>query len=128
MGSLLIEIVIDCREPATLARWWGQVLGWPVTDDPRGLSWVSRTGSYDPPVLVFVPVPEPKTVKNRIHVDVGPIGCEQGEELQRLLDLGAKPVDVGQQDAPWVVLSDPEGNEFCLLGRRADALVPSSAG
>jgi hypothetical protein len=70
---------------------------------------------------VFVPVPEAKTVKNRIHVDVNPLNCEPAEELERLLALGATKVDVGQgEDVPWVVLADPEGNEFCLLGRRID--------
>jgi hypothetical protein len=67
-----------------------------------------------------VPVPEKKTVKNRLHIDVNPSGCEQAQELRRLLDLGAREIDVGQTDVPWVVLADPEGNEFCLLARRVD--------
>jgi predicted enzyme related to lactoylglutathione lyase len=71
-------------------------------------------------VLVFVPVPEAKAVKNRLHIDLNPSGCDQAEELERLLSLGARQVDVGQVDVPWVVLADPEGNEFCLLGRRVD--------
>jgi hypothetical protein len=69
---------------------------------------------------MFVTVPEAKTVKNRIHLDVSPAGCDQDEELARLLALGARPVDVGQGDSPWFVLADPEGNEFCLLRRRVD--------
>ena len=59
-------------------------------------------------------------MKNRIHLDVSPVGCDRDEEVARLEGLGAKRVDVGQGDQPWVVLADPEGNEFCVLGRRAD--------
>lgn len=70
--------------------------------------------------LVFVPVPEPKVVKNRLHIDVSPVGCEQEEELDRLVSLGAVRADVSQGEQPWVVLADPEGNEFCLLQRRLD--------
>jgi catechol 2,3-dioxygenase-like lactoylglutathione lyase family enzyme len=122
MGSLLIEIVVDCRDPATLARWWGEVLGWPVVDDPRGITWISASGGFDQlPLITFLPVPEDKTIKNRLHLDVSPTGCDQAEELERLLGLGATHVDVGQPaDAPFIVLADPEGNEFCLLGRRVD--------
>jgi hypothetical protein len=98
------------------------VLDWPVIDDDRGLSWISATGDYTArPMIVFVPVPEAKTVKNRVHLDVNPSGNEQAAELERLLALGATRVDVGQSDeVPWVVLADPEGNEFCLLARRTD--------
>jgi hypothetical protein len=96
------------------------VLGWPVVD-ADGFFWLSATGEpTSPPLLVFVPVPEAKTVKNRVHLDVNPSGCDQAEELERLLALGARRVDVGQGDQPWVVLADPEGNEFCLLARRVD--------
>jgi hypothetical protein len=62
--------------------------------------------------------PEGKTVKNRIHVDVSPTDREQADEVRRLLDLGARPADVGQGDVSWVVLADPEGNEFCVLADR----------
>jgi glyoxalase superfamily protein len=122
MASLLTEIIVDCADPSRLARWWGEVLDWPVVDDGRGMSWISATGGFEQlPLIVFIPVPEPKTVKDRIHLDVSPRGCEQAEELERLLGLGATRVDVGQPaDAGFVVLADPEGNEFCLLGRRVD--------
>jgi hypothetical protein len=89
--------------------------------------WIAAPGSIgggDPggsgPVLTFVPVPEPKAVKNRVHPDLNPSGCDQATELERLLALGARRVDVGQGDASWIVLADPEGNEFCLLERRVD--------
>jgi predicted enzyme related to lactoylglutathione lyase len=122
MAARLTEIIVDCAAPGRLARFWGEVLGWPVTDDDRGLSWISATGDYTaPPMIVFVPVPETKSVKNRVHLDVNPSGSEQADELERLLALGATRVDVGQSaDVPWVVLADPEGNEFCLLRRRLD--------
>ena len=122
MGSLLREIVVDCHDPKRVASFWAEVLGWPLVEDPRGYVWLSSTGEpwAPPPLLVFVPVPEPKRVKNRVHLDVNPSGCEQEEELQRLLAIGATRVDVGQGDVPWVVLADPEGNEFCLLARRVD--------
>ncbi len=122
MASLLREVVIDCRDPRRLARFWADVLGWPVVDDESGYSWLSSTGEpwAPPPLLVFAPVGEPKTAKNRLHLDLNPSGCDQDEELRRLLDLGARRVDVGQGDVPWIVLADPEDNEFCLLARRVD--------
>ena len=122
MAARLTEIVVDSTDPGPLARFWGEVLGWPVTDEDRGFSWISATGDYTAhPMIVFVPVPEAKSVKNRVHLDVTPSGTEQAVELERLLGLGATRVDIGQSaDVPWVVLADPEGNEFCLLGRRLD--------
>jgi predicted enzyme related to lactoylglutathione lyase len=123
MGSVFREIVTDCADPHRVATFWSQVLNWPLVDDPKGYSWVSSTGEpwAPPPVLVFVPVPEVKAVKNRVHIDVNPAGVDQAEELERLLSLGATRVDIGQGDVPWVVLADPEGNEFCLLARRIDS-------
>lgn len=122
MAALLTEICIDCVDHHLVAKFWTDVLGWPLNEDQAEYSWTSATGDHTSrPMLVFIGVPESKTVKNRIHLDVSPQGCEQAEELERLLALGAKRVDVGQgDDVPWVVLADPEGNEFCLLGRRID--------
>ncbi|MGZ4620247.1 MAG: VOC family protein [Frankiaceae bacterium] len=122
MGCVLREVVVDCREPEAVASFWAEVLGWPLVTDPRGFCWLSATGDLTAPapLLVFVPVPESKVVKNRLHLDLAPSGRDQDEELDRLLALGAHRVDVGQGDVGWVVLVDPEGNEFCLLARRAD--------
>jgi hypothetical protein len=93
-----------------------------MKEDEDGYWWLSATGEpWAPLVLVFVAVPEKKSVKNRVHVDVNPSGVDQAEELERLLALGATRVDVGQGEVPWIVLADPEGNEFCLLRRRIDA-------
>jgi catechol 2,3-dioxygenase-like lactoylglutathione lyase family enzyme len=123
MASVFRELVIDCNDPARMAAFWSDVLGWNAAADEDGDFWMSSDG--DPagpgPILVFVAVPEPKAVKNRIHIDVNPSGCDQAVELERLLALGARPVDVGQGEPSWVVLADPEGNEFCLLARRIDA-------
>ncbi|MFN2607454.1 MAG: VOC family protein [Acidimicrobiales bacterium] len=123
MGSVLREVVVDCQDPAALASFWARVLGWPLTEHGSGYWWLSSTGEVTAPapLLVFVPGAPPKGAKNRLHIDVNPSGCDQAEELDRLLALGARRVDVGQgDDVPWVVLADPEGNEFCLLGRRVD--------
>ena len=119
MTAMLREIVIDCNDPRPVAEFLGQVLGWRVQEH-HGVLWMSELGDWRDLGLVFVQVPEKKPSKNRIHLDVSPVGCDQDEEVARLVALGAHPAEVGQGDAPWVVLADPEGNEFCVLGRRAD--------
>jgi predicted enzyme related to lactoylglutathione lyase len=120
MAAVLTEIVVDCTDPRRVGEFWSAVLGWPLVEEERGFFWISSTGTEpDPlPLLTFVPVPEAKTVKNRLHIDVNPSGNDQEEELERLLALGATRVDIGQRDVPWFVLADPEGNEFCLLRAR----------
>src|SRR5256885_102479 len=116
MTSALTEIVIDCNDMRRVAEFWAAVLDWPINEAENGELWMSATGDYTArPFIVFEPVDEKKTVKNRVHIDVNPRGCEFEEELERLLALGAMHVDVGQGDVPWAVLADPEGNEFCLL-------------
>ena len=68
-----------------------------------------------------MPVPDEKRSKNRLHIDVNPIGCDQQQEVERLIGLGARRADVGQGEGKsWVVLADPEGNEFCVLQARAE--------
>jgi hypothetical protein len=121
MGSRFTELVIDCADPARVAEFWSRVLDYEVIDrGPQGEVEIGgRIGGA--PTLVFAPVPEPKTVKNRVHIDVNPTGADQNTELERLLALGARRVDVGQTaEVSWVVLADPEGNEFCLLRRQVD--------
>jgi len=78
------------------------------------------TGANAARVLVLA-VPEPKTVKNRLHLDLTPAGVGQDAELERLLPLGARRIDIGQGEQRRVVLADPEGNECCLLGPGTDA-------
>jgi hypothetical protein len=117
VGSALTEIIVDAADPGRLARFWIEVPGWELTEeDPDGVE-ISPPGD-GVPKLVFVPVPEGKASKNRIHLDVSPTGCDQDEELDRLRSLGAADVDIGQGEQTWYVLADPEGNEFCLLRRR----------
>jgi predicted enzyme related to lactoylglutathione lyase len=121
MGSRFTELVIDCADPERVAAFWSRVLDYPVIE--RGPEGEIEIGGSDSraPTLVFVRVAEPKTVKNRVHIDVNPTGDDQDAELERLLALGARRVDVGQTpDVSWIVLADPEGNEFCLLRRRLE--------
>ncbi len=121
MASVIRQVVIDCRDPDRVARFWEQVLGWSAHVG-RDCLWMSASGQSSPPemLLVFVEVPEEKIGKNRVHLDLIPKGCAQDDEVRRLIALGARPVDVGQRGRPWVVLCDPEGNEFCVLRRRLD--------
>ena len=121
VGVVVSEVVIDCADPARVAAFWAEVLGWRAQPDPEGYFWMSASGvdEENDLKLVFVPVPEPKSVKNRVHLDLSPQGADQDDELQRLLSLGARHADIGQeQGLSWYVLADPEGNEFCLLHTR----------
>jgi len=120
MAAVVASVVVDATEPELLAAFWCHVLGWArLGVEPDGSVEIGAVG--DPGVtILFQPVAEPKLVKNRVHVNVRPSGVDQEEELDRLLALGARHVDVGQGDQTWVVLSDPEDNEFCLLRTRAD--------
>ena len=117
MGSVLTEVVIDAGDPERLAAFWADVLGWERTEAYDGVVEVAGPDGSRPK-LIFVPVEEAKAGKNRVHLDVNPTGCDQDEELARLLSLGAVQVDVGQGDQTWFVLADIEGNEFCLLRTR----------
>ena len=120
MGSSFTELVVDAADPDALARFWEEVLGWERTDDTDGEIELTPPGGAKP-TLLFVKVPEAKSVKNRIHIDVNPVACTRDEEVDRLLSLGARHVDIGQGDQSWVVLADPEGNEFCVLGTTVEA-------
>jgi predicted enzyme related to lactoylglutathione lyase len=112
-------LIIDANEPRALAEFWCEVLGWSITEeDPEAME--IRGNERGVPAIVFVPVPEAKTVKNRVHIDVNPTDRTRDEEVERILALGARRVDVGQRDVSWEVLADPEGNEFCVLAPRVD--------
>jgi predicted enzyme related to lactoylglutathione lyase len=111
------QINVDAHDPAALGAWWAAALGWAVVNaDPAEFEIQPRPGAT--PGMLFAAVPERKSVKNRLHLDFRP--DNQEAEVARLIDLGATRVDVGQHDVPWVVLADPEGNEFCVLGARSD--------
>ncbi|WP_181768179.1 VOC family protein [Streptomyces albidus (ex Kaewkla and Franco 2022)] len=109
------QVNVDAADPVALGNWWAQMLGWVViTDSPEEFE--IRPSENRLPGLIFVPVPESKTLKNRLHLDFRP--DDQEAEVGRFLAQGARRADVGQGDEPWVVLEDPEGNEFCILGPR----------
>jgi hypothetical protein len=112
MALTFDEICIDAHDAAALGAWWSKVLGWPWdVDDDGGVVLHAPPGVG--PKWLFIDVPEDKVVKNRIHLDFRP--DDQQAEVNRVLGLGARHVDIGQGVQSWMVLADPEGNEFCIL-------------
>jgi hypothetical protein len=101
-------LVFDSADPAAQAAWWARVYGGSAVDNPHGFSTVENVPGM-PYTLDFVPVPEQKTVKNRIHKDLTVL------DLQALLDMGATVIRPREADIAWHVLADPEGNEFCAF-------------
>lgn len=117
-GTRIQCLCVAARDPAAVAAWWQQVLGWRRTHDSVvEVALEPPAGCTDDgvvPGLLFIRVRESKAGKNRLHLDLRP--DDQARELERLAGLGATRVDVGQDEtATWVVLADPEGNEFCVL-------------
>ncbi|NIK56108.1 VOC family protein [Kribbella shirazensis] len=114
MRSAILNITFDCTDSRAQADFWSQVTRRPATfhDMPGNPFWAIE-GDVN---LVFVQVPEPKTIKNRLHLDLVPHDGSQSEELERLRSLGARVLDDRRTATPgsWIVLTDPEGNEFCL--------------
>jgi hypothetical protein len=110
-GDLLHGLVVDCADPVAQARWWGSVYGVDVIDKGR---WATLEGVPGMPIqtMDFVPVPEPKTVKNRIHWDVT---VPSVESVTTLASAGATVLREPDDDISWHVLADPEGNEFCVF-------------
>jgi hypothetical protein len=128
MTVRITEISIDCADPARLADFWCAVLGYVVLDASDDLVEIGPAGRPDaellesvrrgpvPPTIFMARVPEAKTVKNRLHFDVSPVDTTLAEEVARIEALGAGRADIGQTgEESWVVLTDPEGNEFCVL-------------
>lgn len=132
------SVVIDCHDHIAQARWWAEVLDWQVIfaldaesiiipqDLPENVDLSQSIPAEQwhrvPPGMVFVPVPEGKPVKNRLHIDLAPhVEDDRDAQIQRLLDAGAQRANVGQDEdeVTWTVLADPEGNEFCVLSARA---------
>ncbi len=109
------QVVIAAQDPATLGRWWCEVLDWVVVDETPPVFEIQAEPDRLPGMM-FLPVENAKDTKNRLHIDLRP--DDQAAEVERIIALGATRVDVGQGDVPWVVLADPEGNEFCVLGER----------
>jgi predicted enzyme related to lactoylglutathione lyase len=109
-------ISFDAGDPQAMGRWWGEALGWEVSEADPGEVVVTPPSGSGQTELLFIAVPEGKSVKNRVHLDLRP--DDQAAEVARFEALGATRVEVGQSDDPdttWVVLADPEGNEFCIL-------------
>ncbi|MBN4059596.1 VOC family protein [Acidimicrobium ferrooxidans] len=115
MGLEWEQVVVATPDPAALGRWWCEALGWVVIDDEPPVFEIQQQPDRLPGIL-FLAVDEPKQGKNRLHIDLRP--DDQAAEVERLTALGASHVDVGQGDGSWVVLADPEGNEFCVLQSR----------
>lgn len=125
-------VVVDAKDPAALARWWAQTLDFAIVYESEHEvviipSWVNPADPDQTPWerrgqgMVFVPVPEGKQVKNRLHIDLAPhLEQDRDSEIETLLARGASTIHVGQEDdVSWTVMADPEGNEFCVLSSRA---------
>jgi hypothetical protein len=122
-------LCVDTTDPARLAGFWESALGWRRThEDPGEVVLEPPAGSREDgvvPDLLFLRVPEEKQIKNRLHLDLRPE--DQHAELTRLEQLGARRVDVGQgSDVSWVVMADPDGNEFCVLRPLTSQKPPES--
>ena len=115
MPVRLHHIVVDAHDLPGLARFWTQALGWKVLSE-RENEIVIGTDENAPVGMCFMPVIDPKAVKNRVHLDLTSSAAYRDQEIDRLLALGARRVDIGQTGAEsWTVLADPEGNEFCVV-------------
>ncbi|WP_449373695.1 VOC family protein [Arthrobacter psychrolactophilus] len=125
MNFRIENISVDSTSPFETAQFWAEVLGWQIAEDGDDdeIALQPVPGSPEDGVLpdiLFLRVPETKTVKNRLHLDLRP--TDQAAEVARLETLGATRVDIGQGgDVTWVVMADPEGNEFCILRALTDA-------
>jgi len=125
MTSRVSHTTFDCRDAFALSTWWKQVLGYhDVPGDPNepGHEECMIIGSDAEPRLLFIEVPEGKQVKNRVHLDLEPTDRARDEEIERVIALGAEPLhDLRKEDGSgWLVLADPEGNEFCILRSQAE--------
>lgn len=124
MALRLENVVIDACDPRALGRWWAEAIGWVVhnesDDEVDVCERLAEDGSHPFPELVFVPVAEPECGRERIHLDLNSFSVDdQRATVERLLSIGATHADVGQApDADFVVLADPEGNNFCVLDPR----------
>ncbi|WP_420031957.1 VOC family protein [Streptomyces sp. cg28] len=119
MPLSLHHIVIDAHDLPALARFWAAALRWRLLSE-REREIVIGPDETAPVGICFMPVTDPKKVKNRLHLDLTSAADDRAAEIERLLTLGARHADVGQRgDESWTVLADPEGNEFCVVGPKA---------
>ena len=113
MAARFYQVVIDARDPRSIARFWAAVLDQQILYDSDD-EVIVGSDEHRYPGLCFVPLPEQKAVKNRLHIDLDP--DDRDAEVERIIALGARRAEVGQgPEVTWVVLTDPEGNEFCVL-------------
>ena len=125
MACRISELVLGCRDPEVLAQFWCEVLDFVELDrDEDSIEIGPREGFGGPqPTIILIRGDHPEQAKSRLHIDVNATDRDQDAELERLLQLGARPADIGQSgQASWHVLTDPEGHEFCLLRARLDPL------
>ncbi|WIE82990.1 VOC family protein [Curtobacterium sp. MCPF17_021] len=124
MVSAVSHTTIDSRDAYAQSEWWKQVLGYvDLPDDPNapGHEECEITAPDRSRTVLFIQVPEVKTVKNRIHFDLRPTDRTRDEEVERLRGIGAVELaDLRHPDGGWVVFADPEGNEFCVLRSQAE--------
>ena len=118
--SSILNVTFDCLDSESVAGFWSAVTGWPRSfqDMPGNPFWVVAPEDDGTPRLVFVAVAEPRNGKNRVHLDLLPRGGPQELEVARIASLGGRIVDDRREADPggWVVMADPEGNEFCVEG------------
>jgi predicted enzyme related to lactoylglutathione lyase len=115
MPVTLHHVVVDAHDLPGLARFWAQALHWTVLSE-REREVVIGPSDNAPVGMCFMPVTDVKTVKNRVHLDVTTRAEDRDAEIERLVALGARRVDIGQTgEEAWTVLADPEGNEFCVI-------------
>jgi predicted enzyme related to lactoylglutathione lyase len=112
MDLALVGTIFDCHDPVRLAQFWSAALGYQIVAESAGFVAIAPTKDKYPG-LAFISTEGEKTGKNRLHLDLKP--ADQDAEVARLLDLGARLADIGQGPVSWVVMTDPEGNEFCVL-------------
>ena len=116
MGTRLVSLCFDANDPLRLARFWAAATGGKIDETDEDITVLPTDGTRLP--FLFLPVPEPKAGKSRLHLDLVSESSEhQSEMVGRLIMLGAQRVDIGQRDVPGVVMADPEGNEFCVVVR-----------
>jgi predicted enzyme related to lactoylglutathione lyase len=122
MPVRLHHIVVDAHDLPRLSRFWAQALGWRVLSE-REREIIIGSDENATVGLCFMPVTDAKVLKNRLHLDLTTSAEDRDREIERLLELGARRVSIGQTGAEsWTVLADPEGNEFCVV-RPKDALT-----
>jgi predicted enzyme related to lactoylglutathione lyase len=129
--SPIRHITFDCGDPYALATFWSAVTGWPLDDESEPGDDEVGVMAPDPlPMLLFIRVPESKVVKNRVHLDIGPVHGTRDEEVERLTGLGGRVLADHRtpEGRGWIVMADPEGNEFCVEtsdAERAALTAPS---